>query len=259
MVSFETALVALALLGNAQGETVLLDFYADWCGPCRQMEPAVHELAARGYPVRKVNVDREPELAARFGVEKIPCFVMLVDGQMVDSVVGGTTYSRLERLCQLARAARPSAPPTNPPQLAETPPQPDAFSVPIPATRANPALPGPAGPPRRDPRDSPPADRVLPAGWQLTGPASLVGGAEPDPSVDHLIAATVRLRIEDPDGHSCGSGTIIDTRQGLALILTCGHLFRDSEGKGKICSARRRPSGCRARSWAMTSTGTSGW
>ena len=49
-----------------------------------------------------------------------------------------------------------------------------------------------------------------------------------------LIAASVRLRIEDPNGNSCGSGTIIDARGGDALILTCGHIFRDSQGKGKI-------------------------
>ncbi|HBO46381.1 MAG TPA: hypothetical protein DD670_21125 [Planctomycetaceae bacterium] len=49
-----------------------------------------------------------------------------------------------------------------------------------------------------------------------------------------LIASTVRLRIEDPSGHSCGTGTIIDSRDGWALILTCGHLFRDSKGKGRI-------------------------
>ena len=49
-----------------------------------------------------------------------------------------------------------------------------------------------------------------------------------------LIAASVRLRIEDPNGNSCGSGTIIDSRGGDALILTCGHIFRDSQGKGKI-------------------------
>jgi hypothetical protein len=44
----------------------------------------------------------------------------------------------------------------------------------------------------------------------------------------------VRLRIEDPDGRSCGSGTIIDAREGEALVLTCGHIFRDSQGKGRI-------------------------
>jgi len=49
-----------------------------------------------------------------------------------------------------------------------------------------------------------------------------------------LVAASVRLRIEDAGGNSCGSGTIIDSRSGEALILTCGHIFRDSQGKGKI-------------------------
>jgi hypothetical protein len=49
-----------------------------------------------------------------------------------------------------------------------------------------------------------------------------------------LLAATVRLRIEDDNGRSCGTGTIIDARNGKALILTCGHVFRDSKGNGRI-------------------------
>jgi hypothetical protein len=49
-----------------------------------------------------------------------------------------------------------------------------------------------------------------------------------------LLAASVRIRVEDRDGNSCGSGTIIDSRDGEALVLTCGHLFRDSQGKGRI-------------------------
>jgi hypothetical protein len=49
-----------------------------------------------------------------------------------------------------------------------------------------------------------------------------------------MLAASVRLRIEDADGHSCGTGTIIGSRPGEALVLTCGHIFRDSQGKGRI-------------------------
>ena len=60
-----------------------------------------------------------------------------------------------------------------------------------------------------------------------------------------LLAASVRIRVEDRQGHNCGSGTIIDALPGgEALVLTCGHLFRDSEGKGKIestSSALPRP------------------
>ena len=59
--------------------------------------------------------------------------------------------------------------------------------------------------------------------------------ARPAVSDADLLAASVRLRVEDPQGHSCGSGTIIDALPGgEALVLTCGHLFRDSQGKGKI-------------------------
>jgi hypothetical protein len=49
-----------------------------------------------------------------------------------------------------------------------------------------------------------------------------------------MLAASVRLRIKDADGDSCGTGTIIGSRPGEALVLTCGHIFRDSQGKGRI-------------------------
>jgi hypothetical protein len=66
------------------------------------------------------------------------------------------------------------------------------------------------------------------------GEASAEVARGPARSDAEFLAASVRLRIEDPDGRSCGSGTIIDSREGEALILTCGHIFRDSQGKGRI-------------------------
>jgi thioredoxin 1 len=63
MATLHAAMVALAL---SSGDAVLLDFYADWCGPCREMTPVVERLKAAGYPVRKVNLDHERELASRF-------------------------------------------------------------------------------------------------------------------------------------------------------------------------------------------------
>jgi S1-C subfamily serine protease len=52
--------------------------------------------------------------------------------------------------------------------------------------------------------------------------------------VERLLAATVRIRIDDGKGKSVGTGTIVDAREGEALVLTCGHIFRDSDGKGRI-------------------------
>jgi thioredoxin 1 len=69
----------------------LVDFYADWCGPCRAMESVVNELAGdlegRAYVV-KVNVDEAPELAARFGVESIPTFIVVRGGHAAQRLVG---------------------------------------------------------------------------------------------------------------------------------------------------------------------------
>ena len=118
MVALHAALAVLALSGPGAGQSVMLDFYADWCGPCRAMDPVVRELATKGYPIRRVNIDRERELAIRFHVQSIPCFVMLVNGREVDRQQGGTSLARLERMCGMAREATA---PAVAPQLAVQP------------------------------------------------------------------------------------------------------------------------------------------
>jgi len=71
-------------------KTVLLDFYADWCGPCRMVSPIVDEIAEENpqYLVGKVNVDAEPDLASAFGVMSIPTLVVLKNGKPVNQAVG---------------------------------------------------------------------------------------------------------------------------------------------------------------------------
>ncbi len=69
---------------------VLLDFYADWCGPCRMVSPLVDQIADENpqYLVGKVNVDQEPELAQAFGVASIPTLVVMKDGKIANRSVG---------------------------------------------------------------------------------------------------------------------------------------------------------------------------
>ncbi|MBQ9534402.1 MAG: thioredoxin [Clostridia bacterium] len=71
-------------------ETVLIDFWASWCGPCRMLSPIVDEIAEEKTDVKvcKVNVDDQPELAARYGVMSIPMLVVLKNGEQVASSVG---------------------------------------------------------------------------------------------------------------------------------------------------------------------------
>lgn len=74
----------------AEGRAMLLDFYADWCGPCRMLTPVIEEIAAE-HPelmVCKVNVDEESALAARFGIVSIPFVALLRGGEVVATSLG---------------------------------------------------------------------------------------------------------------------------------------------------------------------------
>ena len=69
---------------------VLLDFYADWCGPCRMVSPIVEEIAAENpqYLIGKINVDKEPELAQQFKVLSIPTLAVIKNGAVINRSVG---------------------------------------------------------------------------------------------------------------------------------------------------------------------------
>lgn len=215
-----TAQVATLLLSVCSTpDTVLLDFRADYCGPCRQMDPVVAQLKAAGYPVRQVNVESDQSLAAKYHVSSIPCFVLLVNGREVDRSVGATGGSNIAAMFQKAgiqpggRTAdtetlhSKSAPgKTFPGEVSDAPL--------VASNTSSPTFSAPKG-----------------RGFDRTNqPASVAGNGSPE----SWIAACVRLKVGDPKGNSVGSGTIIDSRQGEALVLTCGHIFRDSDGKGKI-------------------------
>lgn len=74
---------------------VLLDFYADWCGPCQMVSPVVDEIAAENpqYLIGKINVDNESELARTFKVFSIPTLVVLKNGEITSRSVGAKSKS----------------------------------------------------------------------------------------------------------------------------------------------------------------------
>ncbi|SDO79335.1 thioredoxin [Selenomonas ruminantium] len=91
---------------NFQGEvldqqgTVLIDFWAEWCGPCRMLSPVIDEVAAENPSIKvgKVNVDEQQELAAQFGIMSIPTLLVFKNGQKVNESLGLIPKEQVEKL-----------------------------------------------------------------------------------------------------------------------------------------------------------------
>jgi thiol-disulfide isomerase/thioredoxin len=228
------ALTASTAPTRGVADTLLLDFTSPRCGPCRQMRPVVQRLAARGYAVREIDVERDRAVATQFHVDFTPTYVVLVDGRERARLSGAATYEQLAEM--IHRAANPLSAlgaadaaslatvdyttAAQEPSLAEGPRDGrivaihDPFAVHAPPQRAAPAA------------------SASTATSQPSAPAAAWPHGEADAT--RLISATVRLSIKDPRGKSTGSGSIVDARNGMALVLTCGHLFRESGGRGNI-------------------------
>lgn len=201
--------------GDESVDNILLDFSATWCGPCQQMHPIVKRLEREGLPIRQVDVDRNPGLAQRFNVTSIPAFVLVSNGREADRVVGQVSENRLRQMIAklpASRGTREEAP-NNGFAVLGTP-------QPIPRIPRQPTEPQQIQPEPQQLEVAPFVAQGSPD-FRAQNPEAAVSPGDAMPS-------TVRLRVRDSAGQNFGTGTIIDSRPGQTLILTCGHLFRQA-------------------------------
>lgn len=177
-----TSLILMSVLAwnnPAAGDGMVLEFSATWCGPCQQMSPIVSRFERQGYPIHKFDVEQDRQMAQRYGVERMPTFILVVRGKEVERVVGKMSEEDLYRM------------------FAKIPPKEAALPVAVktrtPIVRAR------------------VADEPMPKKLDMPPP----------------MAASARIRIRDKSGENLGSGTIIDSKIGQTIVLTCGHVFRN--------------------------------
>lgn len=205
------------------------------------MQPIISHLAQEGWNVRPVNTDHEPQLVQQFRVENLPTLVILSGGREVDRIVGAVTLEqvkmRTDRVAARNGSGRSASPASN---LSNAPTQ--QSSGPIvrgqsPGLMVAPRLAAGAAMlasgSRSFQQDSPAAS----ASASGTSPAqqrSPTSQLSPQQAFAKAAAATVRIRVDEGNTTSFGSGTIIDTQGADALVLTCGHLFRGIDATAKL-------------------------
>ncbi|MFO0916384.1 MAG: trypsin-like peptidase domain-containing protein [Pirellulales bacterium] len=241
-------LVVLALLPSlaTAANLQVVEFTSASCAACRQVQPVIEQFLAKGYPITQVDADKQAELANRFQVTKLPTFVVLRDNQEIGRREGALSVEEILALFQpptLQQAPLQQAPSLETKSAILEAPEswsqtatPSAVGPLAPHSSA--AAPFAAGPSAAPASATPQPD--VPAGspWNAATPRAdsmVPGAANPNVGPQQLaLQASVRIRVEDAEGVSYGSGTVIDVHGAEALVVTCGHVFRDSQGKGRI-------------------------
>ena len=219
------ALVVLVASFGGEPAGEVLDFSASYCGPCRRMKPLVEQLEREGLPIRQVDIQADRALAERYHVEKIPTFILVIDGREVARRVGMLSESDLRRMC--ARVPQPPA--ESQVLLADNSSQSRAgvaqtleFRQTEEEPKSNPILDLFRGKRRKE--------QQLARGNDATVDSATVARV----TTDDPMAASVRIRASINGQISLGSGTVVHSQPGRTLIVTCGHIFRDHDDNTKV-------------------------
>jgi len=213
--------------GGPLGDCVGIFFFKSGLRECETSWPAVQEAIRSGWAIRVSNVDQEPDLAKRMQIRSIPTLLLLRNGREVDRILGGTSFRDIEH--RMMAASSPDSLSQNTAATRESGitvrGQSESVSVPMSSSPSSNSYQSAAGLPSNP-------GRIPIAALASTNANGSPANSNRPPS--DPAGATVRIRVDEPSHEAIGTGTIIDTYQGEALVLTCGHLFRDANGSTPI-------------------------
>jgi thiol-disulfide isomerase/thioredoxin len=194
----------------------LLDFHAEWCGPCRKARPAVEQLIRKGYPVRTIDIDKEPGLRERYQVEAVPTFIVVDEsGRELDRITGPHPATDL---AQFFKAASAKAQP------------PDNSNAHTGSREKAPAN-------ADDDDDSSDARTKMRAKSDDGRPEEERSDDNPPFTNPKPWETVVRIRVLSNFSTGFGSGTIIHSTPEESLILTCAHIFK-LDGRKQVAPAQ---------------------
>jgi hypothetical protein len=195
---------------------------------CRQALPLMNEFSRNGYKIHQISAEQNPNIIKQFNVTIFPSFILLRGERIVDRVDGGSAPVVLKPMIQGMFDRAEASAGKNIAKNRSNLPESDSGKF----------------APRQSDSKTPPSTVPFEQTSFITNKAAdslteqnLSNDISRAVSRDvgrELLMASVKLRVDSSGGHSWGTGTIIDSRSGAALILTCGHIFRESGKSGEI-------------------------
>lgn len=229
------------LLAQSTGDCIALEFSAVGCEKCSDMQKATDRAIQDGWVVRRFDTKNDPHIALRWQIQTVPTTVLVRNGREVDRIMGPVDYRELSRRMETASSvdSMRNFSERNQRRDASTAPivrgQSPLAMVPVASSVASFAT-APANanaPSNASANAATSRSATSPTLANLSNPQS--------PSLTDVTSSpgqnresTVRIRIVEPNQDSVGTGTVIDMVNGEALVLTCGHLFRDIQGQATI-------------------------
>ncbi len=233
---------------SSSNDTHLYFFTSQGCAPCEMVKPALAELDSAGYPVTTVDIRQRPDWADHFGVDRTPTVIMVRDRKIIGRHAGVIGYrDLLQWFSSAGYVPQPNANRIGPDQNNGNSTDSSAFNSTGTKVVINETRPSNLDTPQSSSTQPNAARRSLPqpnSKATLDSPKSPTtftsstmhhGTSTPANSFEQTaLAATVKIKVEDETGISYATGTVIHTHENESLVVTCGHVFRDSQGAGEI-------------------------